>query len=305
VAFFLYSANDITVKLFEGYLMPKFLRELLTNIPRLLWFDQATSKYKEYLEMAEKLDAMKEDDLTPEFQEKFFNQWREARKEIHEHELRGPFEEDNLLPTRLGNVLRASEVYANDRYFIEELTIWPRLIPVMPPEFTKVLEEKNNHLMFLLNSTLLALAIGVSSLFFAILGVPCGMFPGSGLCGFFRSQAGFFSIGYDNLSPIGLMGIGISLVGFGYLLYSIGVNVAGSMGVYIRTGFDLYRENLLRQLNWRLPLTLSEERTVWEEICQFYSTGEKIKKADFPPYCYYDNPAFEGNLPAAEPGNKP
>ena len=43
----------------------------------------------------------------------------------------------------------------HDWYLIEAITIWPRLFSLLPSGFVKDMEEKNNHFMFLLNSTLL------------------------------------------------------------------------------------------------------------------------------------------------------
>ena len=93
------------------------------------------------------------------------------------------------------------------------------------------------------------------------------------------------------------MGIGIIFVSFGYILYRVGVNVAEGMGLYIRVAFDLYREDLLRQLNWKAPLSLNEEKDLWEKICLFYSTGNRLAKIEFPLYTYYDKDGDEINNP--------
>ena len=48
---------------------------------------------------------------------------------------------DKTLPTRLGNILRASEVYAYDRYGIDSAIIWTRLRPILSAEAVAPLEE--------------------------------------------------------------------------------------------------------------------------------------------------------------------
>jgi len=56
-----------------------------------------------------------------------------------------PVDRDTLLPTRLGNLLRAAEEYPNIRYGLETFTVWPRLWMVLPDNarnlHNSVLEE--------------------------------------------------------------------------------------------------------------------------------------------------------------------
>ena len=51
VAFLLYSANDVTVKFFEGYLMPDYLRRFLKWILQSWRFSKATKEYDAYLKL--------------------------------------------------------------------------------------------------------------------------------------------------------------------------------------------------------------------------------------------------------------
>lgn len=49
---------------------------------------------------------------------------------------------DHLLPTELGNVLRAMEERAGARYGIESIAIWRRLYPVLPRDHAEALENE-------------------------------------------------------------------------------------------------------------------------------------------------------------------
>ena len=41
----------------------------------------------------------------------------------------------DVLPTRLGNILRAAERYPAERYGIDPIILWPRLYPLLPEQF--------------------------------------------------------------------------------------------------------------------------------------------------------------------------
>jgi hypothetical protein len=44
-------------------------------------------------------------------------------------------ERPDVLPTRLGNILRAAERYPAERYGIDPILLWPRLYPLLPEQF--------------------------------------------------------------------------------------------------------------------------------------------------------------------------
>ena len=135
IAFFLYSANDITVKIFEGYLFPKKLTDYLvrrqgknwekTNLPNFNKWQKENTKLMKKIEIGKELNEN-------ELEQDVRNLLR-AHEELADFGLRSPLDKEHLMPTRLGNVLRASEMYAYERYAIEEITIWPRFVPVCQP----------------------------------------------------------------------------------------------------------------------------------------------------------------------------
>lgn len=54
-----------------------------------------------------------------------------------------PLNEGHILSTPMGNRLRAAEEYANDRYGIDSVVMWPRLIEVMPDDYYKKVNQGN------------------------------------------------------------------------------------------------------------------------------------------------------------------
>jgi hypothetical protein len=288
VAFYLYSSTDITVKLFEGYLFPKWLFNLLKGSLKNKEYTDFAPKYREYQQFNPGYDDLDEDGIL-ELKEKGQKLWRHALQELQKLELRGPLDEENVLPTRLGNVFRASEVYAYERYWIEEITIWPRLISVIPAEYARTIEEKNNHLMFLLNSALLLYGNAVLCFIFGLAWLPCYLSTNLSICKWTGNYSGLFYIGYDFISPPFYLLIGVALIGFGYTLYRIGINSAVEIGMYIRASFDLYRMDLLRRFNFKPPKTLDAERDLWIDISTFFIAVSKLGKVNFPEYDFPDD----------------
>jgi hypothetical protein len=65
------------------------------------------------------------------------------------------------------------------------------------------------------------------------------------------------------------------LVG-GYILYCVSIPIAQSFGSLIRTSYDLYRFELLRKLNHRLPKTIAEEKGFWQKITEYMIAGDRL-----------------------------
>lgn len=288
LAFYLYSANDVTVRIFEGYKLPKrvfdalvekkkeAVQALLDEIKEWKELDEGLKDKTEKEELILEEDALKSTQMLMNIQTKMAN-----------FGIKFPFNLESVMPTRLGNVLRSSEMYAYERYRIEEITIWPRLFNVLPVEFIRTLEEKHNHFMFLINSAFLAFVNALVGLAVAVVGVPVVIDPGF-LRMNFPKLIGFFYIGFDYVGPLGYFFISLVLFGFGYILYSIAVNVAEDFSLYIRASFDLYRVNLLRQMNWKPPKTIMEERDLWEDFSRFLIASDRLGKVKIPEFRFAD-----------------
>jgi hypothetical protein len=54
-----------------------------------------------------------------------------------------PTERAEIMPTQLGNVLKASEMYAGERYNLDAVLIWSRLLPALPKEFVESFSNGN------------------------------------------------------------------------------------------------------------------------------------------------------------------
>lgn len=61
-----------------------------------------------------------------------------------------PNEPEEVMPTRLGNILKNSERYSYQRYDMDAVLLWPRLYAVLPDSFVKSLDGAKASLDFML-----------------------------------------------------------------------------------------------------------------------------------------------------------
>jgi hypothetical protein len=288
IAFYLYSSINWTVQLYEGYKFPGFVSEIMKFILRQLWHRKQIEIYEAIRGEFEKPVTIWNDDLKIPRQI--------ALDEIQDLEGYGPIDMDDLLPTRLGNVLRASERYANERYKLNSLVVFPKLIHVFPAHFSNELEDKNNRFIFLVHSSFLAYVVGLTALVAVLVNK---IF--TPLCKFTFTpkfiiqsfcEGGFISRGFSVLSPDEYAIVGLFFVIVGYILYRIGVVAAREFALHIRAGFDLYRFDLLRQLNHQLPATLDDEKQIWGLLSEYFVAGNRLRFVDLSvQYQYYEKPA--------------
>jgi hypothetical protein len=148
---------------------------------------------------------------------------------------------DKMMPTRLGNILRASELHAYDRYGIDSAPIWTRLWPLLEPEQKAPLEEYKLTRDFML-------LMAVLSASFAIVWCPI-LAAGTRRWDLFLACAA-----------------GLPLAA---IFYRTAVQAAIAYGEQVRVIFDLHRGVLLKALGRTTPATLDEERKEWLRIGRF------------------------------------
>ena len=190
--FGLYSAQNFIIPLFEGYLFPKWLSDWLTNIKinqikrkfgdsldkftkdyldycRLLQvYNSTTEITRDALESAKSVALLSFQNLqiikrfvpinpnvcNPEKVESLVLE--EADKDVD------LIERSLVKPTDLGNNLFMGEYYPEQRYGFS-LDIWQHLFGLLPENQVYELEEYNNKLIFLLNSSFSFILLAVIS----------------------------------------------------------------------------------------------------------------------------------------------
>lgn len=168
-----------------------------------------------------------------------------------------PSDIKKVLPTRLGNILKNSELYPYYHYHIDAVLIWPRLYNLLPETF------------------LLTIAQAKSSLDFDLVI--------SALSGIFGLLSGGYLIVAKAPGWLFLLCFWGGLL-VAYLAYQSALSSALLYAQQIKAAYDLYRNELLKQMRFPLPKTYLEELEQWEALCRFLYINDR------PPSRQYQDP---------------
>ncbi|MGB9872579.1 MAG: hypothetical protein ACPLYD_13055 [Anaerolineae bacterium] len=220
-AYLLYNAQYVLIRLFEGY-WPRWLhrlRNLRTGFYKKRW---------------EYLNALAGAAPTPQEANEI---WAELLAFYPP-----PNHLDKMMPTRLGNILRAAEIYPYDRYGIDAAILWPRLRPLLSPETMALLEDRKTTMAFMLSMALL-------SALFSLLWCP------------------LFALSSNRWDLFLLCALGWPLA---WLCYEGAVQSAVAYGQQLQATFDLHRRALLQALDRPLPADAGAERKEWLRLTRFF-----------------------------------
>jgi hypothetical protein len=155
------------------------------------------------------------------------------------------FPSELLLPTALGNALRAFEERAGRPYGLDVIVIWPRLYPLLPDPVRGVVDDLRDQLD--VSARISATAIVVAAVTATLL----------------------WGDGWWLLVPVGALGVG-------RIAYSGAVSAAVAYGQGVRVAVDLHRFDLLRSLHLSLPVDREAERDANRALCDFLRQGVPI-----------------------------
>ena len=148
---------------------------------------------------------------------------------------------EDMMPTKLGNILRSAEFYPMFRYGIHPVSSWPKLYPVISPGLQNDLAASRQQLELSLNISTYGLLFSLTSLV---------LLP---------------SLHSNNLQLLGVCVIS------GLLAWIAGYNAAlGSALAYsalIKASYDLHRIDLLRAIGYSMPPAGADESRLWARIC--------------------------------------
>jgi len=219
VAYLLQAFTRPLIRTYEGYTWPWPLRRWAARRAARRWLDLRRAR----------AEAARQNDLA-----------RDAHRQdqlYHGHPDRAWL----LLPTHLGNVLRAAEGYAGRVYGMDAPFWWPRLWPLLPEERQQAVDDALTTMVSLLNFATLMIYVAVDvALYLNGCRIP------------YRA------------------GWALAALALGGLLFALAYRGAAAQargyGQQIRTAIDLHRFELLKALHLPLPATPQEERALWARL---------------------------------------
>jgi len=147
-----------------------------------------------------------------------------------------------VMPTRLGNALRAAESYPGDeqRWGIDAVFWWPRLYLILPDSARTQVDDARAGLDQLVVLTMLSAAFGTVALALSCAGLNLTVGLGCAAGAFLLSRGSYLAA----------------------------VTSAAVFGDLVRSCYDLFRGDLLTRLGWPMPPTLKRERQLWGALGQ-------------------------------------
>jgi hypothetical protein len=221
----LLALNSVPLyRLLEGYTWPKSLYETRRNAHVAKWQD---------------LKKKVEGGIDP-------NLGLLKAQLLWERYIQLPEREEYILPTRLGNALKALETYGKERYGLDSQTFWYELETVAPESLQKDVEDSRAIVDFFISFFYLA---GL----FCLLGV---------LIGSIRHDATSFVAGIvaGFLCPV---------------LYLRAVKTTAQWQSAVRALVNVGRVKLATSFGLQIPATLEDERKMWDSLTSFVFWGDK------------------------------
>ena len=195
------------------------------------------------------------------------------------------------MPTHLGNVLKAAELYSWERYQIDSIVIWSRLESDIPDAFSAPLQDAKTSLDLITTLAAFLLFFGIPLAcwaawrttiflpweialilaiitFFLRLYIPLAfalfLFLLT-LLALILPQNPLLLVGHLQVLLLGLIIVSF----FFWLSYTNAVQAAIGYGEKIKAAIDLYRWSVLKDLHLETPKDLDEERKMWQEVNSF------------------------------------
>lgn len=151
-----------------------------------------------------------------------------------------------VLPTYLGNRLRAADDYARSRWSLETVTLRPRIESLLSEQEVKIHADADTDLAFFVNSSLLAAVAGVIAAVDAAVNQP---------------------------HPAALAWVYILPFLVAMVLYRAAVSAAERRGALLRASIDLHRFELYEKLGVRWPSSYAEQDRMGRAVNQLLLYG--------------------------------
>lgn len=216
----LMAINRDLYRLLEGY-------GKANPVKLLSWFEK--KRYKKTINELEKLDdeyskCQKTNKIFP------VNSRIRRNRLMKKLSEEFPDEEEFLLPTPFGNVLRSFEVYPRVMYGLESIDGWGRLLAVIPKEYIEMIDSAKAQVDFWINMGLVIALL----------------------------QLEYIWLIYTTNRELNLWVVLIFLV-FGLIPVFRATSAAKEWGDFIKSAFDMFIPKMIEELDFEPPNNRNEE----------------------------------------------
>ena len=265
IGYTLTALNTFILKVFEGYVFLhrfQFMQKGYAKHAGKLIQDREELRARLYqLALKKRLTAEEKEN---------FEKWRGQYYDLAaQYDQTYPPPHVDVMPTKFGNILKASEAYAVTRYGIDSVQFWPRLWHVIPPSYQQTIENARGELSFLVNMSALSIVFFFLCAGAILLNAPS---PNHLILDEFLAN----SIRY-------ILAGGLAFLANRFFNRAALLSV-GDFGMMIRSAYDLFRLDLLEQFQIKRPKNSNEEYEIWQNLGQLIVLGPEA--IDFSPLRY-------------------
>ena len=265
IGFTLTALNTFILKVFEGYVF-------IHRLPFLKggYYRKAKKLLQKIDELRNQVDSIEQKGRKSAADKELLESLKsDYYAKAAEYDKNYPPLEAGIMPTRFGNILKASEAYSGTRYGIDSVEFWPRLLHVIPRPYRQSIDEARNELSFLVNMTALSFLFFAFCALAVVTNVPLPGIPN--LANVFLNSIRYIAAGLLALFSIWFFNKAA--------LFSV-----GDFGAMIRSSYDLFRLDLLEQFNLERPQNSIQEFNTWKNVGELIVLGQQ--SLDFKPLRY-------------------
>jgi hypothetical protein len=181
---------------------------------------------------------------------------------------------DDVMPTRMGNILKNGEVYPELLYEMDAVLIWPRLYSVLPEAMVTNFGSAAAELELMLVISALGAAFAVAGGVTALILLPWPLTAACILAG--------------------------ALVA--WLGYEGALRSAVSYNSLVKAAFDLHRGTLLKTIGWSPATSYTKEKNQWKNISELWRQNQPPAGSEQERALGYESekPAAEAAEPAED-----
>lgn len=264
VSALLMMVNDLQLKILEGYRWPvskmSFLRQ------------REEARFQHMKNTADELARQRK------IQHGAFPavKMREWAKLLRELAYQFPPDPGNHLPTRLGNAIRAFEVYSSTIYGADSIPLWLHLSTVIPSDFQSALDDARAQVNCAVNICFFAFVISLAAAISFVVG-----FHLKSLSTVYTSFAAMLPILHTSGFWLFAWMIGAAIVS--RAAYHFAVELVYSWGDLVKAAFDCYLPDLAKKMGFELPDDAVRRKEFWVAVSRQAIYWSALKPEEWKP----------------------